>query len=55
MITKYRIHFIDNYGQGTIECDTFEKYHDTLKNLMDDPQVEDFWCEWFDEEEGWQA
>ena len=55
MILKYKIHYIDAYGQGVIECDTFEEYHEALKNLKDDPQIEDFWCEWLDSEEGWQG
>lgn len=55
MILKYRIHFIDNYGQTYVECDTFDEYQETLKSLVDDPNCDDFWTEWLDSEEGWQA
>lgn len=54
-MTRYRIHFTDNYGQGTIEQDTLEEFNEALKNLNADPTIEDIWTETYDEEEGWQA
>jgi hypothetical protein len=49
-----RIHFTDQYGQGTIEC-TRDKWRDVLKSLESDPNTENFWLEFYDEEEGWQG
>lgn len=54
-MANYRIHFTDNYGTATIECDTVEEYNDSMNNLRQDPFAEDIWCEYYDEEEGWQA
>ena len=54
MITKYEIHFTDNYGQGAIDCYP-DELPGCLKALRECPEVEDIWVESFDTEEGWQA
>ena len=52
---RFRIHFTDNYGTGTIECETREEYNEAMKNVQADAYAEDIWTEYWDEEEGWQA
>lgn len=52
---NYRIHFTDNYGTGTLECETWEEFREALKNVNENPICEDIWTEEYDEEEGWQA
>ena len=52
---KYKIHFTDQYGQGTIECMDREEFDEAMKNLHEDPMCDDIWAEYYDEEEGWQA
>lgn len=54
-MAKFKIHFTDNYGCATIECDTLEERQEIMRNLHDDPYAEDIWTEFYDEEEGWQA
>lgn len=52
----YRIHFVDNYGQGMVECRTREEYSEKYKALRDDPECEDIWVESYNFEEGyWEA
>lgn len=51
----YKVHFQDQFGSATITCYTQEEYNDTLENLRNDPYAEDIWCEYWDQEEGWQA
>ena len=51
----YRIHFMDSYGCGAIDCHGTAEYNRCLQNLKDDPEVEDIWTESYDTEEGWQA
>lgn len=51
----YRIHFTDNYGTATLECDTLAEYREALQNIENDPECEDIWTERWDSEEGWQA
>lgn len=51
----YRIHFIDNYGQATLEMDTQQEFNIAYTNILNDPNCEDIWCEYNDPEEGWQA
>lgn len=55
MTTLFKIHFEDNYGTATIECDSVEKCNEIMKNLHLDPYAENIWCEYYDDEEGWQA
>lgn len=52
---RYRIHFTDRYGQGTIECLSTSHYSEVMENLKADPEAEDIWVETYDPEEGWQA
>lgn len=54
-MANYKIHFTDNYGCGTIECETYEEFQNTLKNAHADAYAEDIWCEQLDPEEGWVA
>ena len=54
-MASYKVHFIDNYGHGTIECDTWEEFREVLKNIRENPRCEYVWTEEFDEGEGWQA
>lgn len=54
-MANYRIHFTDDYGQGAIECDTYEEYREAIGNINADPMCEDIWTESYDPEEGWQA
>lgn len=54
-MTKFKIHFHDNYGPGTFECETREQYEEVMKNVQADAYAEDVWTEYWDEEEGWQA
>lgn len=51
----YKIHFTDNYGPSTLGCETTEQFREALQNINDDPMCEDIWCEYYDQEEGWQA
>lgn len=55
MQAQFRIHFTDNYGSATISCNDWDEYRAALENLQGDPDCEDIWTEYFDEEEGWQA
>lgn len=48
---KMKIHFTDNYGPATLETDDEQAYI----NILNDPECEDVWCEYWDEEEGWTA
>ena len=54
-MARYRIHFTDNYGQGTIEAETDSQYNEIMSNLQADPCTDDIWTEYYDEDEGWQA
>ena len=54
MITAYKIHFSDNYGSGTIECEPQDFDH-VMANVKADAYAENVWVESFDDEEGWQA
>lgn len=52
---RFRIHFTDNYGQGSFEVDA-EDYAEAMKNLRDDPECDDIWVESYNEAEGyWEA
>lgn len=55
MIDMYKIHFTDNYGQGAITCESDEEWVRVRDNLVSDPNVNDIWTEFHDDEEGWQA
>lgn len=48
----FKIHFVDNYGSATIECNTLEKFQECYKNLQADPTAEDIWVEYPEEIEG---
>ena len=52
-MAQYKIHFTDNYGCGTIECETYEEFQQSLKNIS--AYADDIWCESLDEEVGWVA
>ena len=54
-MARYKIHFTDNYGPATIEAETDEQYGNIMSNLKADATAENIWCEYWDEEEGWQA
>ena len=54
-MAKFKIHFIDNYGTGTVECETREQFNECYSNIQNDPMCDNIWCEYYDEEEGWQA
>ena len=54
-MARFKIHFEDNYGSATITCETREEFNDCLKNIKNDPYCENIWCEYYDDEEGWQA
>ena len=51
----YKVHFSDDMGTATIGCKTEEQYNEVIKNLKEDPTVNDIWVERWYEEEGWQA
>lgn len=52
---RYKIHFTDNYGQGTIEVDG-DDYDEAYQNIKDDPECDNIWVEQYNEEEGyWEA
>lgn len=55
MTALYKVHFTDNYGSGTVECDTYEEFREALENINNNPMCEDIWTETYNEEEGWQA
>lgn len=55
MITKWQIHFRDDYGPGAIETDNREDMETIVSNLRSDPTAEDIWVEEYDPEEGWQS
>lgn len=55
---KYRIHFTDDYGNGSFEVDTYEEMQEAVKNLNEDTEhcAWDIWVESFNEEDGyWEA
>ena len=55
-MAKYRIHFTDNYGQATIECNTDEEYNDAYNNIKADAECDGIWVEQYNAEEGyWEA
>lgn len=54
MITKFKAHGNDKIGRFTIEG-KIEELSECERNLRDDPEVEDIWFEYYDDEEGWQA
>ena len=47
-----RVHFTDPYGQGCVTCDV-NSYSDLMSALRADPNVEDIWVEYYDDETGW--
>lgn len=54
----YRIHFTDEYGQGSFEVDTYEEKVEAMQNLKDDMEhpAWNIWTESYNEEEGyWEA
>lgn len=53
MITKWRIIFSDQSGEGCLETDDFEEYKTIINNLNSDPLVEDIFVDYFDPECGW--
>ena len=54
-MAKYRIHFTDEYGTGTIEC-TEEEYSTCYHNIKEDPWCDNIWVERYNEEDGyWEA
>jgi len=52
---RYKVHFTDHIGKGTINCDNEAECNEALKNLKEDPDCEDIWVEGCYPEEGWQA
>lgn len=54
-MTKYKIHFTDQYGSSTVECETISQYEEMYDNINKDPLCSDIWTEYYDPEEGWQA
>lgn len=53
-MVEYIIHFTDNYGQGSLWCETYEEFQQALKNVHMDAYAEDIWCEELTDE-GWVA
>lgn len=53
----YRIHFTDDYGQGSFEVDTREEMQEAVRNLDTDTDhvAWDIWVETYNEEVGWEA
>lgn len=54
----YRIHFTDDYGQGSFEVDSREDRDEAIRNLNNDTEhpAWDIWTESYNEQEGyWEA
>ena len=51
-MSKYKIHFTDDYGTATSECNE-EEYNETYQNIKNDPMCDDIWVEKYNEEEGY--
>ena len=54
MTTKFRLHGNDKIGSFTIEG-KIEELEECVRNLRNDPEVDDLWVEYYDDEEGCQA
>lgn len=52
---KYKIHFTDDYGTGTLEADTLEDRNEIIANLNSDMEhpAWDIWTETYNTEEGY--
>lgn len=55
MTVAWKIHWIDRYGQATIEVDNLERFVINYNHIKNDPECTDVWVEYLDDEEGWQA
>ena len=53
MIVAWKIHWTDKYGQATIEVDNRSRFDVIYQNIRKDPEAEDVWVEYLDDEEGW--
>ena len=51
-MSKYKIHFTDNYGPATIEVDR-DDYDEVYQNIKDDPECDGIWVEQYNEDEGY--
>lgn len=47
----FRVHFTDDYGQGSFDVETREKAYQSKQNLNNDPNVWDVWVEDLDYKE----
>ena len=55
MDIEYKINFVDNYGGGAITC-AASQYSEVMEMLRNNPDVEDIWVEYWNDEEGfWEA
>lgn len=54
---KYRIHFTDENGQASFECEGYDNMRDEVLNLREDTEhpAWDIWVESYSEECGWEA
>ena len=46
----FKIHGVDSLGSFTIDCSTFEEYHECWNNLQMEPDVDELWFEVWDED-----
>ena len=50
-----KIHWTDKYGQAAIETDDHFRFKVIYEHIKEDPEAEDVYVEYLDDEEGWQA
>lgn len=55
MTIAWKIHWVDIYGQASVEMSTREGFEVAYNGLMDSPDTDDVWVEYLDDEEGWMA
>lgn len=53
----YKIHFTDEYGQGSFTVNTYEEMREAVHNLDTDTEhcAWDIWTESYSDECGWEA
>lgn len=47
----FRVHFTDDYGQGSFDVETGKEAYQSKQNLNNDPNVWDVWVEDLDYKE----
>lgn len=54
-MVRYKIHFTDSIGTCTLLAEGEQEYSEIMTILQNNPDTDNIWTEFWDEEEGWQA